>query len=98
MWCDGEVAGEDDVVVQAAEDDGVHDDGAEFFDQVEGEAGAVVGDLVQAADVGVESDGADGGFEVVGEDGVAEGEEGVDGVGRGRRWRRVKCQSCPLMR
>ena len=72
--------GGDDIVVQAAQDDRVHDDGAELFHQVECQTGPVVGDLVQEPDVWVQPDGADGGFDVVGQDGVAEGEEGVDRV------------------
>lgn len=76
----GEVFALEDAVVEDGDDDGIYDEGAEFFHEVEGEGGFAVLAGVQVADVGVEADGADGGDDLVEEDGVAVAEEGVDGV------------------
>ena len=68
---------------EGGEDGGVDDDGAELLHEVEGEGGLAVAELVVEAAVGVEADGRGGDGEVLGEERVAEGEEGVDGVGGG---------------
>ena len=78
-----EVFSVEDVVVEEGEDDGVDDEGAEFFHEVEGKGGFAVLAAVQVADVGVEANGADGGHDLVEKDGVAVAEEGVDGVAGG---------------
>lgn len=74
------IFGFEDVVVEQGEDNGVYDERAELFHEVEGEGGFAVLAAVEVADVGVEADGADGGEDLVEEDGVAVAEEGVDGI------------------
>lgn len=74
------VVGFENVVVEQGKDDGIYDEGAELFHEVEGEGGFAILAAVEVADVGVEADGADGGEDLVEEDGIAVAEEGVDRV------------------
>ena len=78
---DGEVFWGDLFSVEEGDGEAVCEEGAEFFHEVEGEAGAAGAVAVEEADLGVEAGGDEGGGAVVGEEGVEEGEEGVGGVG-----------------
>ena len=80
---DGEVFWGDLFSVEEGDGEAVGEEGAEFFHEVEGEAGAAGAVAVEEADLWVEAGGDEGGGAVVGEEGVEEGEEGVGGVGGG---------------
>jgi hypothetical protein len=76
-----EVLGPEDAEVGEAEDEAIDDGVAEFFEEVEGEAGASGVDGVVGAQGGVEAAGFEASGELVAQQDVGEREEGIDGVG-----------------
>ncbi|MDW8382874.1 MAG: hypothetical protein RMN51_12305, partial [Verrucomicrobiota bacterium] len=75
-----EVFGGEDFVGEEVEGEGFDEDGAEGFDEVEGEGPASVVGCVEGTEGWVESVGVAGGGGFVVEEGSGEGDAGVDGV------------------
>ena len=76
-----EIGGFDDTFVDESENEAVGDRVAERFEEIEGEGGAAVVDLMKEAEIGVEAGAFEQGAEFVHDERVSEGEESVEGIG-----------------